>query len=1059
MKHNQPKENLRKFSQALTTRIALLLCLLCMVLTFEAQAQNWGFESGDLRDWTITGPGTAFNNQPTFGDNVATRLPGARSGLEGSYWIGTYENRVSSASPAGGAQGDEPTGTLTSREFDITSPQLSFLIGGGHDFSRLRVELLIRIRSGEPLPPPVAGLLGIGERVRLLGSDYYVGMHSTGRNSEAMRREVWDLSSHLGRRARIRIKDDSSFPWGHINVDDFRVNSSSGRASTVVRVTNEAGDTVEGAEVYVNGVQVGDTDSSGNLTLGALSTAHDLVARKLVFENRSHRANHSAGSSQNWNHRVYNTSARVNNDGTITPHAVTDPAAVQELRLSINNTLIGLHLVASVEWDATAGELLDLRDNRFIPASQFLYNATDGQFFIEQMEIVDNAALWEDADFRIHANWSLRSNAHLDGFNSFNIFRGNGWMNMTRTRPPSTYIHEFGHYGFDLGDEYADGSMPGTLNPNVRCTNNIDAANCLAGTASMLADFGTNQPKASCIMWVQSCTSKLCSNRPDNPHMRGTNQGDISCWSRIANKFRDPRERSFFVRWDLQTPDTREAIVGPMPEIISGWNPRVTIDNRSRRSLCQPFEVTVTNAADGQLVSNIDVWNRTFYDQNIFEGRTTGDNPGTPQNEAGRITVTGVHAGDRLSAGSEPMVITDCARASLDGSLGNTTLNGQLLASLRPALPRLESSTLTEDFTPFTVIQQKGGRELKVKPEPFELQISFEPTAQAGQALVRARAGAELKSAPTIEFSLTGSTKIQFVPMSFEAATMTYRGVVNQLPFNAQVTVQATAIDRAGRSVNRMFSVSLSPVVPNAKTDLFSNDGQLSLTIPAGALSAGARVAIASSAFAPPSVSEGTEILSGPFNVMASTGRRLSKPATLRFQLSPQEGERSATSMFDPKSFEVLHYSPAAKRWEKAGGTLLEGVEIVTLPISELGAYVLTGRQLTASTTTQKLRVTSISLLASPSKYQGSCPATINFDGLIEANGQGIVEYTFVRSDGATGPVGTLNFKSAGKLPVNNTWSIGGISLPSYSGWQAVKVLSPTAGESDKAHFEVQCVK
>ncbi|MCA1616268.1 MAG: hypothetical protein LC800_19640, partial [Acidobacteria bacterium] len=73
---------------------------------------TWNFETGDLRGWTATG--TAFDSQPTFGNNVASRRPGLVINQQGNYWIGTYENRPSSAMPVGTAQGDAPTGTLTS---------------------------------------------------------------------------------------------------------------------------------------------------------------------------------------------------------------------------------------------------------------------------------------------------------------------------------------------------------------------------------------------------------------------------------------------------------------------------------------------------------------------------------------------------------------------------------------------------------------------------------------------------------------------------------------------------------------------------------------------------------------------------------------------------------------------------------------------------------------------------------------------------------------------------------------------------------------------------------
>jgi PKD repeat protein len=44
---------------------------------------------------------------------------------------------------------------------------------------------------------------------------------ASGNNNETMQRVSWDVSKWAGRTGQIRIVDDSSGPWGHINVDDF----------------------------------------------------------------------------------------------------------------------------------------------------------------------------------------------------------------------------------------------------------------------------------------------------------------------------------------------------------------------------------------------------------------------------------------------------------------------------------------------------------------------------------------------------------------------------------------------------------------------------------------------------------------------------------------------------------------------------------------------------------------------------------------------------------------------------------------------------------------------
>lgn len=162
--------------------------------------QNWDFELGSLQGWTETG--TAFDSQPTFEDNVAARRPGIQSSHHGNFWVGTFENRPDAAAPLGRTQGDERTGRLTSPDFTIERRYISFLLGGGRVSGRetLQVNLLV-IRED-------------GSTGQFKAAD--------GRNSEEMKRVVWDVGAVRGKRARIEIVDEATGPWGHINVDDFR---------------------------------------------------------------------------------------------------------------------------------------------------------------------------------------------------------------------------------------------------------------------------------------------------------------------------------------------------------------------------------------------------------------------------------------------------------------------------------------------------------------------------------------------------------------------------------------------------------------------------------------------------------------------------------------------------------------------------------------------------------------------------------------------------------------------------------------------------------------------
>ena len=194
-------KNILKRYKTLAIQIIILCCVIfSYVGHVKGQPINFtlDFETGNLRGWEKTG--TAFDHQPTLGDNPTARNRGQPSNHQGRYWIGTYEKyQGRSDQKQGGIQGDRPQGTLTSAPFTIPIGKLSFLIGGGSSFET-RVELLVQ--------DPIEGSIRVYQE--------------SGRNTEIMHRVEWNLTPYAGKTGRIRIVDASSEGWGHINVDDFR---------------------------------------------------------------------------------------------------------------------------------------------------------------------------------------------------------------------------------------------------------------------------------------------------------------------------------------------------------------------------------------------------------------------------------------------------------------------------------------------------------------------------------------------------------------------------------------------------------------------------------------------------------------------------------------------------------------------------------------------------------------------------------------------------------------------------------------------------------------------
>ena len=148
---------------------------------------NLDFERGSLQHWLAEGE--AFAGQPIEGDAVNARRGEMHSRHQGRFWIGSFERA-----------GDGPRGKLTSAPFEVTQPFASFLIGGGgHPLTRLE---LVRHDSGKVI------------------------FRASGRNREDMERVTVSLKDHQGERIFIRLIDDRSGGWGHINFDDFQLHAT-----------------------------------------------------------------------------------------------------------------------------------------------------------------------------------------------------------------------------------------------------------------------------------------------------------------------------------------------------------------------------------------------------------------------------------------------------------------------------------------------------------------------------------------------------------------------------------------------------------------------------------------------------------------------------------------------------------------------------------------------------------------------------------------------------------------------------------------------------------------
>ena len=132
------------------------------------------FEQERYLNWEIVG--TAFGAGPTQATRLNVR------GFRGYQLVNSFNG------------GDQAVGQIMSPPFTVSRNYVAFLIGGGRHPQKTGVELLVD-----------------GESVR----------SATGVDGEVLEWRCWNVADLLGKQARLRIFDQATGAWGHINVDQI----------------------------------------------------------------------------------------------------------------------------------------------------------------------------------------------------------------------------------------------------------------------------------------------------------------------------------------------------------------------------------------------------------------------------------------------------------------------------------------------------------------------------------------------------------------------------------------------------------------------------------------------------------------------------------------------------------------------------------------------------------------------------------------------------------------------------------------------------------------------
>ncbi|MFH2013176.1 MAG: choice-of-anchor D domain-containing protein, partial [Pseudomonadota bacterium] len=240
-----------------------------------------------------------------------------------------------------------------------------------------------------------------------------------------------------------------------------------------INVKDGDGNNLQEAEVKIirgdNEISLGQTDEDGNLSNIEMRIGDKVFATKKVHEEDQTKGNHP--DEKKYVVRLDNAYIfeDTDNDNLFdvnnTQGYIISNAGNQNLVLQ--HTKIGYNLVVSIEWDVDSSYLEDVKTG-FEKASERLYDATDGQVYFNKVVVYDNKEEWGNADIQVFADNEKWYSANVNGIN-----RGNGHIYFERNVPSSiwkeglprwitgtgkggfaTIVHEFGHYGFGLGDQY-----------------------------------------------------------------------------------------------------------------------------------------------------------------------------------------------------------------------------------------------------------------------------------------------------------------------------------------------------------------------------------------------------------------------------------------------------------------------------------------------------------------------------------------------------------------------------------------------------------------------------
>lgn len=663
-----------------------------------------------------------------------------------------------------------------------------------------------------------------------------------------------------------------------------------------VLALDEEGRAAPGACIYQNGQMAGTTDEMGVFVPASLVVGDRFVALKPVAEQAS-----APGAP--WAYRIGLTSLTIGADGAVSGHTVAAPGR-QRLSLHKHTPLIYYNLIISIQWNATPAYVQEMAE-AIRRASDYLFDASDGQMVFGQVEIYDDGVKWEEADIQVLTRNNVRPYAYIGGLTSTDpsqVIRvgrhwdGSGgatgsWAERDGYR---TLIHEFGHYGLNLYDSYFQYSYDEQHN-----LTGIDTA---TGCTMNQHDFEeADDPINASLMTSQYATSEWSAQGAPGLWDRMCEQtyqwqmNEESDWETIRRYYADDSGPQ---RWFFTGPLSRGAVLaGPeaLPPDLLAF-PQVDTHDRSPAAPVRQLLVLGRNGrpyAEGALAA-LDIQR---------DGRLVVLDQGTTDRD-GRIAIYG--AGD----GATQRVV------SIDGAFSAETT---ISAATSYTLTLKGTGGLTASdaaLNPYAVlIPYSDGKDLT---------LTVAGVGEGGTlaALVRPPG---LSLGETIDLDYSPAAGVYTGTASFPVAS-TGLGAANVRGVSAQP-----------QRFNVDVDFHLARVQTNAEQDLFSPDGDAWLHLDDGGFDlVNVYLLLAPTGAVPEPLPQGMAALGHAYSLTASGAlTALARPALLRLFYEPAD----LPAGIAPSALRIARWE--AGRWQPLAGESDPDRFAISARIERLGIYVL----------------------------------------------------------------------------------------------------------------------